>query len=276
MKSVKPKVELVNYTQDALELLILTKGTRLHGNQTLADIKRWPMDKKLEHLAYMKDTIKSSWEFVDYTFLIQNVSRVFTHQLVRTRDQAGIEDPAYGFSDANPAVASFAQQAMRTADVRENGYVEPANIIAPEYFERTMQILFDCYSEVMELYNEHPQNARYILPGAVATSVITKLSLRTLHHMAEVRLCTRTQGEYQDVFRMMRDCVYNVHPWAIGWIEVYCVNHGICCFPRYKECPIQEYTFKSHSELRSKIYSTWERHRFEAKVLAKDGGTINA
>ena len=81
------KVKLISYTQDALELLLLTKNTRLanDGLLTLDDIKGWSHDKKMQHIGYMRDTIQSSWEFVDYTFKISGVSRAFTHQLVRTR-----------------------------------------------------------------------------------------------------------------------------------------------------------------------------------------------
>src|SRR5579863_9531120 len=96
-----PKVELVTFTPDALEVLIYTKSTRLQGKQTLEEIKSWPMEKKLEHLAYMRDTIKSSWEFCEYTFEIHGVNREFTHQFVRTRDMSGIDDPAFGEPDAN-------------------------------------------------------------------------------------------------------------------------------------------------------------------------------
>jgi thymidylate synthase ThyX len=235
-----PTVDLVSCTPDALELLIYTKSTRLQGKQTLEDIKSWSMGKKLEHLAYMRDTIKSSWEFVDYMFEIHGVSRAFTHQFVRTRDQAGIDDPAFGEPDANPAVAAFAQESMRTVNVAENGFVRPTGIKPEnvEMFDVMMEGEFKMYSGLIAA-SEPPQNARGVLGMSVATSIIVKLSLRALHHMAEVRLCTRTQGEYQYVFRMMRDRVIEVHPWAVDFINVFCVNHGTCCFPRYTKCPIQ-------------------------------------
>ena len=53
------------------------------------------MEKKQAELDYMSKTIPSSWEFVDYTFMIEDVTRALTHQLVRTR------------------TASYAQQTMQ-------------------------------------------------------------------------------------------------------------------------------------------------------------------
>jgi thymidylate synthase ThyX len=273
MKIVSPSVELVSHTPDALELLIFTKSTRLQGRQTLDEIKAWPLDKKIEHLNYMRDTIKSSWEFINYTFLIRGVSRAFTHQFVRTRDQAGIDDPAFGMPDANPAVASFAQESQRTVDISDNGFVLPTTLKEANaaYFVSSLEYSESCY-ETIKLFNEPSQNARSLMPMAVATSIIAQLSLRALHHVAEVRLCTRTQGEYQNVFRMMRQEVYEVHPWAEGWIEVYCVNHGTCCFPRYKECPIAALTLDPES-VRSKIKNRWERIQHEATPVAADAKT---
>ena len=65
------KVELLDYQKNALEILIHTKSTRLAAHQTIADIEAWPMERKLEHLDYMRHTIQSSWEFVRYIFSIQ-------------------------------------------------------------------------------------------------------------------------------------------------------------------------------------------------------------
>jgi len=271
---VKPKVELINYTQAALELLLFTKGTRLQGRTTLDEIKAWSYETKMEHLAYMRDTIKSSWEFIDYVFLISGVSRAFTHQFVRTRDQAGIDDPAFGSPAANPAVAAFAQESQRTVDASENGVVMPP--VHPENYE-LFEVALDfetmAYKQALDS-GEPAQNARALLPTAVSTSIIAKLSLRALHHMAEVRLCTRTQGEYQNVFRMMREAVYRVHPWALGWIEVFCVNHGTCCFPRYTECPIQALTYLPDKNQLIDIYGVWEDVRHEATPASRSGKTM--
>ena len=56
---MQESVKLISYTHDALELLLYTKNTRLEGGATIQDIKAWPEEKKLEHLYYMRNTIKS-------------------------------------------------------------------------------------------------------------------------------------------------------------------------------------------------------------------------
>lgn len=224
------KVELLNYTGDALNLLLRTKGTRLAHN---SDPATWTEEMRADHLSYMRDTIKSSWEFVDYVFRISGVTRAFTHQLVRTR------------------MGSYAQEAMRVIDARDHEVVRPKSI-PPDLsghvgrmndlgatWDDAVAEMMHAYEFALE-YGVPPQDARGILPTNITTSIIGKFNLRTLSNMAELRLCTRTQGEYQGVFREMKRLVVDVHPWAEDFINVFCVNHAHCAFPRYgeKECPV--------------------------------------
>ncbi len=255
------KVELVSYTQDALELLLLTKDVRLAGEaQTLVDIMRWSEDQKLEHLAYMKDTIKSSWEFVDYTFKISEVTRAFTHQFVRTRSN------------------SYAQEAQRVVDLSSSSWLTPPSLddILGGEFNSIMANAIKGYKKLKDA-GVASQDARGVIPTNVHTSIMVKVNLRSLSDMALVRLCTRTQGEYQDVFRLMRKEVIKVHPWAEDFINVWCVQHGTCYFPRYKECPIQQYTYHRTPEIHNMLLDSIKEHfwsqRHEAKPIAFKGRT---
>lgn len=259
------KVTLIDYTRDALALLLYTKNTRLKGEQTLDDIRRWPEAKKGEHLAYMKDTIKSSWEFVNYTFEIEGVTRAFTHQLVRTRN------------------GRYAQESQRTVDVSGHEIKKPETAMRNEHLSGAWNdFAFDAMHAYEFLIGDGMpiQDARGILPTNVTTSIIAQFSLRTLHEMAMVRLCTRTQGEYQDVFREMKQRVIEVHPWADDFIHVACVQTGVCAFPRYTECPIQRYCHngagnKTHDELtKASIREAFDNVRHEAEPKAKDGRTM--
>lgn len=249
------KITLINYTQNALELLLYTKNTRLQGEQTLQDIINWPEEKKLEHLAYMKDTIQSSWEFVNYTFHIENVTRAFTHQLVRTR------------------TGRYAQQSQRTVDVSDSTWL---NEIEDDYehgrFDASIHSSLLRYKEMIQ--NGVPvQQARGVLPTNVHTEIIAQLDLRTLHNMGLVRLCTRTQGEYQFAFKEMLKQITEVHPWAKDFIKVHCAWYGTCCFPRYTECPVQDHTLVADDYL-EQIESIWENTQHEAIPVAKDGRTM--
>ena len=264
------KVELIDYTQDALEKLLFTKQTRLSMNGGLLDeIKKWPEEKKKKELAYIRGTIQSSFEFVNYTFSIQGVSRAFTHQLVRTRH------------------GSYAQQSMRTVNMSGFDYVTPDSISDETInddgclisqgavYSGAMERINNDYQEMIRL-GANPQDARGILPTNIATNIVAAFNLRTLSDMAKLRLCTRTQGEYSNVFREMRKKIIEIHPWAADFILVHCAATGVCCFPNYKECPIKPPIFNPDTgerwdlnvtktpATRAQIQAVWENTKFEA------------
>lgn len=275
------KVTLVSCTPEARELLLFTKQTRLSMDAGLMDeIRSWPEHKKVAELSYMLNTIESSWEFIDYVFSIQGVSRAFTHQFVRTR------------------VNSFAQQSQRTVDMSDFEYVMPTafesnDSLTPSdaeiFFHSAMEQAKQNYQALIQI-GAAPQDARATLPEATSTNIIVKANLRSLSDTAKTRLCSRTQGEYQNVFRQMRKLVIDVHPWTEPFIRVACARLGVCAFPNYKECPIKPAVFNAdtgrpwgvESELqlpgttgqwpfplikpdtRSEIQARWENMRYEA------------
>lgn len=202
------KVTLLNYTQDAAELMIFTKNTRLTMSPTgLADIKAWPEERKMQELEYMANTIPSSWEFVDYTFMIESVTRAYTHQQVRTRS------------------ASFAQQTMRVLDVSEGpgwSYLTGPTIER----DKILSTMYDgCMGHIADLYKfliRHGatiEDARGILPTNILTNIVMKINMRNFVDLIYKRSSPRVQGEYRSVLEGMKASVLEVHPWMNLFID---------------------------------------------------------
>lgn len=241
-------VKLIDYQKNALDLLIYTKNTRLKSELTLSNISAWPIEKKLDHLDYMKKTIQSSFEFVKYTFDITGVSRTFTHQLVRTRD------------------AVYAQESMRTVDVSESQFRNPSKNFDIEMAQEYSRLAYK-----NAIANGVPlQDAREVLSTGIETSIVFSTHLREIMHMAEVRLCKRTGGEYQEVFKEIKRQIVAVHPYFESMIEVYCVKTGICCFPNYNDCPVQRHTVIVPDGIKDKIKDAWANtdHVAEPKIIS--------
>lgn len=204
------KVTLINYTQDARELLLFTKSTRLNMSPGLLDeIKGWPEEKKADELRYMAATIPSSWEFCDYVFLIEGVSRAFTHQFVRTRH------------------GSYAQQSLRIVDAGDFEFVWPQRLAAESdlaYAGSARAQIAGVIATIKRAYKElrrlsvAPEDARSILPTNVATNIVAKFNLRTMAELAASRTGGRTQGEYQQVMNAMANEILKVHPWAVDFM----------------------------------------------------------
>jgi flavin-dependent thymidylate synthase len=246
------KVTLLSHTPDALDVLIFTKNTRLTmSGRTLDEIRAWPMEKKMAELAYMKNTIQSSWEFVDYIFAIEGVTRAFTHQLVRHR-----------------VGTSFAQQAQRVVNMEGFMYLATGRELnMDEYdwserpssrrdrwgmasalenpsnlYDQGMQVIDETYKRLLQI-GVKPQDARGILPTNILTTIVFKANLRTLHEMALKRLCVKAQGEFQDVFWEIVRAVESAHPWAEPFLRVQCAWNGTCLFP---SLPVDQCHVKPH------------------------------
>ena len=194
------KVTLINHTQDAVNLLLFTKSTRLTLSPSLMhDIAAKPDLDKLAELEYMANTIPSSWEFVDYVFLVEGVSRAYTHQQVRTR------------------AASYAQQTMRVLEMGKYDYVHTErNKQSPQAMAiigAVNEVVRNAYSQLLEC-GQPAEDARGILPTNIATNIVCKFNLRTFVDLAKSRTGGRTQSEYQRVVNAMVDAVLAVHPWA--------------------------------------------------------------
>jgi len=202
-----PRVELIYFTGKgapnerwaAADLLLFTKSTRLELSPDLmAQIQAWPEDKKLQELEYMANTLPSSWEFIDYVFLVSNVSRAYTHQQVRTR------------------TGSYAQQAMRVVNASEFKYIYTGRDLRHDdrraVIDECVKKIRETYAKLLEM-GHLPEDARGVLPTNVATNIVCKFNMRNFVQLAKTRLGGRSQGEYMQVMQRMCDAVLAVHPW---------------------------------------------------------------
>lgn len=185
----------------AARLLVYTKNTRLEqGAGTRAKVSMMSKDDLMKELSYISKTIRSSWEFVDFTFEIKGVTRAFTHQLVRTR--AGV---------------SFAQQAQRVVDMSDFDSLMPDTIqrsskASARWVEAIETIRHSYETSIKQ--GIPAQDARGILPTNVLTNIIMKINLRALADMVGKRENLRAQGEYADVVRGISELVRSVMPWT--------------------------------------------------------------
>jgi flavin-dependent thymidylate synthase len=204
------RINLIDYTGKgtgdpwyAASLMIWTKRTRVEMSPGgLDEIIAWPEEKKVEELKYMAATVPSSWEFCDYTFLIQGVTRAFTHQLVRTR------------------TLSYAQQAMQVLDVSQGPGWEA--LVGPtvqqdenrrNIYSRTLAVIADSY-KLLVRDGTKVEDARGLLPTNILTNIVVKGNLRSFCDLIRKRVSPRNQGEFVDVLRFMKEEMLRVHPWT--------------------------------------------------------------
>ena len=206
------KCSLISYTgfgnpdpYYAAKLLVYTKSTRLEqGEDMLAQIFNKTPEQLAPDLDYISKTLRSSWEFVDYVFQINDVTRAFTHQLVRTR------------------TGTYAQQAQRVVDMSNFKTEKPVTITpgseAEGIWDYTMLNIARAYQDLKAM-GIPTQDCRGVLPTNVHTNIIAKFNLRTMADLLAKRKNLRAQGEYADVARAMEAEILRVHPWAKPFID---------------------------------------------------------
>ncbi len=240
------RIILIDYTRKADRLLVLTKRTRqLDGHKAVKKVQNMAQEEINAELPYVFKTIGSSWEFVDYIFLIEGVTRAFTHQLVRHR-----------------VGTAFAQQAQRVVDLSEGfNYLATGDCKDEPEYHRCMGNIKKAYAYMINK-GKRPQDVRGVLPTNVLTNILFKVNLRALSGIMEKRLCFRSQGEFQDVAREMRKRVLEVHPFVAPVLDVCCAKNDYCPWPAFDECPVKKkfsHLKPKGDEVKNRLREEWEK-----------------
>lgn len=127
---------------------------------------------------------------------------------------------------------SFSQKSQRY--VKEKGqfdYIIPPTIEKDEEltkkYNHFMTIISDFYIELTEA-GIPAEDARFILPNATSTSMVTSLNLRELIHLANLRLCTRSQTEIRILVKKMCEELTKQEPWLAEYLVPKCERLGFC------------------------------------------------
>ncbi len=136
----------------------------------------------------------STFEHVSFTFAVDGLSRVASHQLVRHR------------------LASFSQQSQRYVKMSLDNSSDDSSVIIPdsikknpealEIFESQVKSSYAAYEKMLEL-GIAKEDARFILPHGNSTRLVVTMNARELHHFFELRLCRRAQWEIHELARQM-------------------------------------------------------------------------
>lgn len=188
-----PQVYLLNATPDplgacaAMSMMYEGKVCR-----SLADIT----NEEREHYwaESFKGHLKAPWESIDFHFMIEGVTRAFTHQMVRQR------------------TAVYAQESMRFA-VKDTIAARPGPTVKAETTGQALKIWQRAMEDIWRAYNtlvDHgipAEDARGLLPHDTLTRLHYKTNLRNLADQLGNRLCTQAQFEWRLVASQLRQAI---------------------------------------------------------------------
>lgn len=190
-------VNLLSMTESPL-LIMVDAAKRCVSNLTAeellvnsANMNQSEMEKYLINIIHRGHL--SILEFADFVFSIDGISRVASHQLVRHR------------------MASYAQQSLR--------YTKSKQFVTPSKFENNkdlIKIYNECIDNCIDTYDKlismgiDIEDARYVLPMSITSSINIKMNARELYNFFQTRLCIKTQEEMRIIAEKMLECLYPV------------------------------------------------------------------
>jgi len=155
----------------------------------------------------------SPFEHASFTFYIDGISRVTSHQLVRHR------------------LASYTQQSQSYVFHKGLEYVVPPSINQkPEWkrkFDQFMSQSHDTYKQ-MVADGISVEDARYLLPNAITTRLVMTMNARELMQSSALRLCLKAQWEIVELFQNIKEEVKKVSPFLGSQFRPKCYDLTYC------------------------------------------------
>lgn len=204
------KVKLIQHTPEP-EKLIAAAAKLCYSHVGVEDIMDGlDQEKTDKFLAMLMDMgHESPIEHVSFTFAVEGISRVLSHQLVRHR-----------------IGCSYSQQSQRYVKLDQFEYIIPPEIEkipqAKDIFIKAMEEDQKTYDKLVEvLQKEHfekliaegktekqaksasekasIEDARYVFPNACETKIVFTMSARALMNFFRERCCQRAQWEIREM-----------------------------------------------------------------------------
>ena len=196
---MKQNIVLLSYTQN-VETVIATAAKMCYSGSNVTELAdKISKDdigtfiQKLLSLGHL-----SAFEHASFTFAIEGISRVTTHELVRHR------------------LASYSQQSQRY--IKEKtifDYITPDSIEKNEKFKakynKFMQDSYNLYNDFIE-NGIAKEDARFVLPNAKEAKIIVTMNARELMHYFNLRMCMRAQWEIRKMATSMCEIVKAIAP----------------------------------------------------------------
>lgn len=229
------KVELIRYTPEP-EKLVAAAAKLCYSKSSVDEIEDQLTEEGTHKFINMLMELGhgSPMEHISFTFGIEGVSRVLTHQLVRHR------------------IASYSQQSQRYVKLEQFEYIIPEAIATnpqakaiyietmendQKKYQELVEILMQGYAETflkskevsgqenpIDYLKEHYkktystfekkaiEDARYVFPNACETKIVVTMNARALFNFFEHRCCQRAQWEIRALADEMLRCVKGVAP----------------------------------------------------------------
>ena len=197
-------------------------------------------------LRQAKEAFPSVLEHIVLTFHIDGCSRVCSHQLVRHRLVSFTQESqrysevrilkAYGANDLKEAqkiakdhmykmfdlIRKYARGEMSLDEVKQSDAFKACKklVVIPPSLKEDNKLLFclralievSAYLDVRAVAKMSLEDARYLLPQAIRTSLLATANLREWFHVIELRAHPKAQWEIREIAEGIKELIERVGP----------------------------------------------------------------
>lgn len=208
------RVALLSYTPEP-EGVIAAAAHLSTSNVSALELKEKLTPQRIESLLkyLLSSGHLSPFEHASFSFAIDGISRVTSHQLVRHR------------------LASYTQQSQRYVSLKKLEYVTPQTIAGkPEFLAKYREAIDGVHRLYCEMLDAGipAEDARYLLPNATETRLVMTMNARELMAASGLRLCLRAQWEIVQLFDAIKAEVERVAPFIGKQLKPKCYTLGYC------------------------------------------------
>ncbi len=200
------RIKLISATPKAEKLVYLaarqsrfSDGVDKLSQKEITDIRIKNLIKKLLEWGHF-----GPFEHPHFTFVISDVSRTFTHQLVRHR------------------VATFDQQSLRYVNKSGSGI----DICLPKKKSKEIEREIEKFKdESFELYKNltskgvPAEDARFVLPMGTKTAIVVTMNARSMMHFLKLRLDKHAQWEIRECSEEILKIMKKQMPTTFNWFS---------------------------------------------------------
>lgn len=213
-KQVKLNVKLIGYTKNAEQIVAAAIRQCYSASGAKELTQKIPAGKRAKLIRQVVSSDHTSTiEHISFTFAIEGVSRVLTHELVRHR------------------IASFSQQSQRYVEAGNFNYIIPPTITSkPEALKIYKKIVAEdqkIYNELLEMGIPR-EDARFVLPNAAETKIVVTMNARSLFNFLRRRMCNRAQWEIRTLAYKMHAQLMKAAPNIFCFAGPSCKTEKIC------------------------------------------------
>lgn len=227
-----PQVYLLSMTPDPLGTI--AAACALYEGKVIRDLSEVTDEDRVRHFDQLQRThLKAPFEFVQFHFLIEGVTRGFTHQMVRQRTATYVQESTrFAVKEDMPVgLPPSLAGTVNVYDHMENMHWEfdREDVFdgSPDYDrEPQAQRHRDAWDMAVEevglAYKKlvdsglPAEDARGLLPTNLLTRIHYRTDLKSLIEHGGNRLCTQAQFEWRLVFAKIVEAIRNYRPvpWA--------------------------------------------------------------